>query len=235
MALLSNLDPHKYNVTIISPSNFYLFTPLLPSATVGTVEPRSLVEPLRKIISRVKGHYIQGAAVDVVMGSDLPPSKGGKERFVEVDVISGHEGVSEFSGQHEGPKSYSAGDGERKETKGKKVYVPYDRLIVAVGSVTNTHGVPGLENCFHLKTIKDAREIRSHILDNLEIASLPTTSPEERERLLSMVVCGGGPTGVETAAESELSRRTRWEEWVLSSREIYSSNKTFLLPSHFSL
>jgi NADH dehydrogenase FAD-containing subunit len=36
--------------------------------------------------------------------------------------------------------------------------------------------------------------------DNFEIASLPTTSPEERKRLLSFVICGGGPTGVETAA-----------------------------------
>ena len=38
--------------------------------------------------------------------------------------------------------------------------------------------------------------------DNFEIASLPTTTPEERKRLLSFVVCGGGPTGVETAAVS---------------------------------
>jgi NADH dehydrogenase FAD-containing subunit len=36
---------------------------------------------------------------------------------------------------------------------------------------------------------------------NLEIASLPTTTPEERKKLLSFVVCGGGPTGVEIAAE----------------------------------
>jgi NADH dehydrogenase FAD-containing subunit len=36
---------------------------------------------------------------------------------------------------------------------------------------------------------------------NLELASLPTTTPEERKRLLSFVVCGGGPTGVEFAAE----------------------------------
>jgi NADH dehydrogenase len=37
--------------------------------------------------------------------------------------------------------------------------------------------------------------------DNLEIAALPTTDPKERERLLSFVISGGGPTGVETAAE----------------------------------
>jgi len=38
-------------------------------------------------------------------------------------------------------------------------------------------------------------------MTNLELASLPTTTPEERKRLLSFVVCGGGPTGVEFAAE----------------------------------
>lgn len=38
-------------------------------------------------------------------------------------------------------------------------------------------------------------------IDNFERASLPTTTPEERRRLLSFVVCGGGPTGVEAAAE----------------------------------
>jgi hypothetical protein len=41
-----------------------------------------------------------------------------------------------------------------------------------------------------------------HQTDNFETASLPTTSPEDRKRLLSFVVCGGGPTGVETAAVS---------------------------------
>lgn len=42
---------------------------------------------------------------------------------------------------------------------------------------------------------------RSFRVDNFERASLPTTTPEERRRLLSFVVCGGGPTGVEAAAE----------------------------------
>lgn len=38
-------------------------------------------------------------------------------------------------------------------------------------------------------------------IDNFETASLPTTTPAERKRLLTFVICGGGPTGVETAAE----------------------------------
>lgn len=81
-------------------------------------------------------------------------------------------------------------------------FLSYDKLIMACGSVSSTHGVPGLENCFQLKSIADAQAIRRRIMDNFEQASLPTTTPEERKRLLSFVVCGGGPTGVETAAVS---------------------------------
>jgi hypothetical protein len=40
----------------------------------------------------------------------------------------------------------------------------YDKLIIGVGSVSATHGVDGLENCFQLKTIADARNIRRRIL-----------------------------------------------------------------------
>ena len=82
----------------------------------------------------------------------------------------------------------------------RNIYVPYDKLVIAVGSVSATHGVPGLENCFQLKTIADSIAMRRRILDNFEAASLPTTTPEDRKRLLSFVICGGGPTGVETAA-----------------------------------
>lgn len=74
-------------------------------------------------------------------------------------------------------------------------------LIQYSGSVTNPHGVKGLENCHFLKDITDARLIRNTVIRNLEAACLPTVSDEERRRLLSFVVCGGGPTGVEFAAE----------------------------------
>ena len=59
----------------------------------------------------------------------------------------------------------------------------------------------GLEHCHFLKDITDARRIRNTVVRNLETACLPTTSDEERRRLLSFVVSGGGPTGVEFAAE----------------------------------
>ncbi|CAO1622589.1 unnamed protein product [Parajaminaea phylloscopi] len=200
VSLLSKLDPGKYNVTLVAPNNFYLFTPLLPSATVGTVEPRSLIEPIRKVLSRHRGHYIQGKAVDVELGSLQAPCEGGAQRLLEVQLVSGESNAALAGRSH--PEAGTDSDSQsREEVEGRRIYIPYDKLIVAVGSVTSTHGVPGLQNAFHLKEIDDARGIRSRILDNLEIASLPTTSPEERQRLLSFVISGGGPTGVETAAE----------------------------------
>lgn len=67
--------------------------------------------------------------------------------------------------------------------------------------MTNPHGVKGLEHCHFLKSVEDAGKIRDQVLQNLELACLPVTSDKERRRLLSFVVCGGGPTGVEFAAE----------------------------------
>ena len=45
MKFVQNIDTSMYDVTIVSPRNFFLFTPFLPSVTVGSVEGRSIVEP----------------------------------------------------------------------------------------------------------------------------------------------------------------------------------------------
>ena len=50
---LRNLDSRLYDVQVISPRNYFAFTPLLPSVTSGTVEPRSIVEPIRRILEKV--------------------------------------------------------------------------------------------------------------------------------------------------------------------------------------
>jgi NADH dehydrogenase len=166
VSLIKELAPDNYHVTVISPANYFLFTPMLPSATVGTLGLRSLVEPIRRIIHGVGGHFLRARAEDVDFSS----------RLIEVSQIDCH-------------------------GKEQRFYVPYDKLVIAVGSVTNPHGVKGLEHCHFLKDINDAREIRNKIIHNLELACLPTTTDDERKRLLSFVVSGGGPTGVEFAAE----------------------------------
>ncbi|KAJ2890702.1 hypothetical protein IWW38_003989 [Coemansia aciculifera] len=162
VSTLKALECGAYDVTVISPDNYFIFTPLLPSVTVGTVEFRSVLEAIRRILKRTRGSYIEAAAVDI----DL------ERKMVLVE---------------------QAGE--------DKAWVPYDRLVIGVGAQSITHGATGLEYCHKLKTIHDARSIRQHIMANFEKAVRPTTPQEEKQRLLTFVVCGGGPTGCEFAAE----------------------------------
>lgn len=80
--------------------------------------------------------------------------------------------------------------------------VPYDMLVVGVGAENATFGIPGVRehSCF-LKEIGDAQQIRKKIMDCVETAAFKDQTPEEINRLLHMVVVGGGPTGVEFAGE----------------------------------
>ncbi|XP_077220978.1 external alternative NAD(P)H-ubiquinone oxidoreductase B2, mitochondrial-like [Tasmannia lanceolata] len=101
-SFLKNLGSSQYDVHVVSPRNYFAFTPLLPSVTCGLVEPRSIVEPIRKII--------------------------------------------------------------RKE-------------------------------------IEDAQEIRRSVIECFDKASLPNLRDEQRKMKLHFGIVGGGPTGVEFAAE----------------------------------
>lgn len=52
-SFLKNIKDPSYEVQVISPRNYFAFTPLLPSVTCGTVEARSIVEPIRNIVRKV--------------------------------------------------------------------------------------------------------------------------------------------------------------------------------------
>jgi NADH:ubiquinone reductase (H+-translocating) len=71
IALLKTLHAGDYHVTVVSPINHFLFTPMLPSATVGTLEFRSLVEPVRRIVQRIRGHFLQAEAESVDFSAKL--------------------------------------------------------------------------------------------------------------------------------------------------------------------
>ena len=71
VALLKNLNPDNYHVTVVSANNYFLYTPLLPCATVGTLELRSLIEPVRKIVASIKAHFLQAKAESVDFSAKL--------------------------------------------------------------------------------------------------------------------------------------------------------------------
>lgn len=75
----------------------------------------------------------------------------------------------------------------------------YDKLVLAMGTETNYFGMENVaKNAMVLKTINEALNIRNTLLLRLEEAAR-CTDEQERERLLTIVVSGGGPTGVEIA------------------------------------
>ncbi|HEX5807280.1 MAG TPA: NAD(P)/FAD-dependent oxidoreductase [Anaerolineales bacterium] len=77
--------------------------------------------------------------------------------------------------------------------------IAYDYLILSVGGQTNFFGLNAVEeNGFQLKSIEDATGTRNHLLRMFERASREV-DPAIRKALLTFVVVGGGPTGVETA------------------------------------
>ncbi|KAJ5486949.1 hypothetical protein N7530_001249 [Penicillium desertorum] len=54
VSLLKKIDTENYNVIVVSPRNYFLFTPLLPSCTTGLIEHRSIMEPIRNILRHKK-------------------------------------------------------------------------------------------------------------------------------------------------------------------------------------
>jgi NADH:ubiquinone reductase (H+-translocating) len=90
----------------------------------------------------------------------------------------------------------------------------YDYLVLAGGSATNFFGNDELaEHCYGLKDLEDADQLRNHILTAFEAAA-QTDDPERRAALLSFVIVGGGPTGVELAGQlSLLAKRTLSREF----------------------
>ncbi|MBQ1919865.1 MAG: NAD(P)/FAD-dependent oxidoreductase [Selenomonas sp.] len=83
--------------------------------------------------------------------------------------------------------------------------IPYDYLILAAGATTNFFGMQEVEeHSFGMKTLQEAVHIRNHVLHMFERAN-KSQDEAERRKMLSFVIVGGGPTGIEEAgAISEL-------------------------------
>jgi NADH dehydrogenase len=91
--------------------------------------------------------------------------------------------------------------------EGDVAVLPYDTLVVAAGAVSTSYGIEGVEELtIPLKDLDDALDLRLAVLERFERAANDPDSVTRGE--LNVVLCGGGPTGVETAgAMMELFQR----------------------------
>jgi NADH:ubiquinone reductase (non-electrogenic) len=129
---------------------------------VGTVEFRSILEPVRRRLHRLKVYEAAAERVDWQARTVACRSAVGEDRFE----------------------------------------LRYDVLVIAVGAAVADYGVAGVfEHALTLKSVEDARAIRRRLLEQFAAAGVPGLDPAGVRRRLTFVVCGGGATGVEVAAE----------------------------------
>lgn len=178
---MKDLDTKMYDIVCISPRNHLVFTPLLAATCVGTLEFRSVAEPVEGIqpalSSSPDSHFFLARCTEI-----LPESH---EVKCEVD-----DGIHAFD-------------------NGFPFRVSYDKLVIALGAEASTFGIKGVrENAIFLREVGDAQAIRRKLLTNLMKSDIPGLPLEEKKRLVHCVVVGGGPTGVEFSGElSDFIRR----------------------------
>ena len=113
--------------------------------------------------------------------------------------------------------------------------VSYDYLIVAAGSVTHYFGMKSIEErAFDLKSLDKTVRLRTHILENFERASREA-DPAKRKALLTFVVVGGGPAGVEFAGSlQELIQHELAKDYptldMAETKIVLLEARGFLLP-----
>ncbi len=147
-------------LTLVNDVNFMLYTPFLPEAAAGTLEPRHVVTPLREILRRT---------------------------YLRLGAVSGHDPT-----RHTITLRTREGDTEE---------LPYDQLLLALGSVSRVLPVPGLsEHAIGFKSLADAIWLRNHVVETLEAANA-SDDPARRDELLTYVFVGGGYAGLEALAE----------------------------------
>jgi NADH dehydrogenase len=147
-------------LALVNETNFMLYTPFLPEAAAGTLEPRHVVTPLRDILKRT---------------------------YLRLGSIVDHD-----------PEAKTV---TLRAKYGETELLPYDQLLLSLGSVSRVLPVPGLaEHAVGFKSLADAIYLRNHVVETLEEANA-TEDPARRDQLLTYVFVGGGYAGLEALAE----------------------------------
>ncbi|OKL63828.1 hypothetical protein UA08_01092 [Talaromyces atroroseus] len=192
------ISPKQHDCTVISPRSYFVFTPLLTDTAAGNLDFSSIVEPMRDIKSRVD--FIQAAARSVNF----------KKKTVLCEASIVKSGVTESPRVEETERTHEEGpetgamrgkEHLRSWEQGQLFEIPYDKLVIAVGCVSQTFATPGVrENAMFFKDIGDSRRVKRRVRECFELAALPTTTEEMQRHLLHFAIVGAGPTGTELAA-----------------------------------
>jgi NADH dehydrogenase len=161
----------QLELTVIDRKNYFLFPPLLPSVSVGAIETRQVTYPFRRIFEATNIRFKKETVERIDLERNVIVSK--------VDV---------------------AADAEDGTFRIRHAETPFDYLVLAPGSTTQTFNTPGCEHAFFMRELGDAIALRNHIIDCFETAARESDRARASQ-MLRFVVIGAGPTGVEVASE----------------------------------
>jgi NADH dehydrogenase len=161
----------KLDLTVIDRKNYFLFPPLLPSVSVGAIETRQVTYPFRRIFEATNTRFKKEAVEAIDLDRKTIVSR------VDVDA-----------------------DADGGVLRVRHDETPFDYLVLAPGSRTQTFDTPGAEHAFFMRELGDAVALRNHVIDCFETAAREK-NPDLVAKMLRFVVIGAGPTGVEVASE----------------------------------
>ena len=172
---------------------------MLASSSVGTIEFRSIVEPIRDANPTVS--FIEGSI------SDIEPTNQTACIILKSGTTSGTDDDANAK-ESSSSSSSSPSPSEKQEQNSTIIEISYDVCVYACGVQAGGNGnsiskVPGVSstNCHFLKDVSDALRLRISVGNLLEHASRPGLTDNQRRNLLHFVVVGGGATGVEYIGE----------------------------------
>jgi hypothetical protein len=132
----------RLELTVIDRKNYFLFPPLLPSVSVGAIETRQVTYPFRRLFEATNVRFKK----ETVEHIDL------ERRVITAKVDVDH-------------------DPESGTLRVRHDETPFDYLVLAPGSTTQTFGTPGTEHAFFMRELGDAIALRNHIIDCFETAA----------------------------------------------------------------
>ncbi|WP_203704722.1 NAD(P)/FAD-dependent oxidoreductase [Asanoa iriomotensis] len=156
---LTRLARGRADITLINPTDYLLYVPLLPEVAVGVLEPPQIAVSLTASLPRVR----------LVLG---------EAHSLDLEANRIH----------------------YRNPEGGEGHVPYDRLVIALGSVNKLLPIPGVADHAHgFRGIPEALFLHDHMVRQIEMA-LTEPDPGECAARCTFVVVGAGYTGTEVAA-----------------------------------
>ncbi|MFD7468675.1 NAD(P)/FAD-dependent oxidoreductase [Streptomyces tendae] len=160
---LSRLTRHQADISLLNPTDYFLYLPLLPQVAAGILEPRRVSVSLSGTLPHVR----------LVLG--------------EADGID----LDGHTVHYTGPE-------------GEEGTLPFDRLVLAAGSVNKLLPIPGVaEHAHGFRGLPEALYLRDHVTRQVELAAAADDRAEYAARC-TFVVVGAGYTGTEVAAHGAM-------------------------------